>query len=56
MQEEKRRIWGMALPLDADEGVLLQATEVERYGAREDVLNELVLTNLYRLKKKGGIR
>ena len=35
----------MALPLDADEGVLLQATEIERYGAREDILNELVLTN-----------
>lgn len=33
------------LQLDFDEGVLLQATEVERYGVREDSLDEMVLTN-----------
>ena len=33
------------LQLDADEGILLQATEIERYGEREDVLDELILTN-----------
>lgn len=31
--------------MDFDEGILLQATEIERYGVSEDVLDELVLTN-----------
>lgn len=35
----------MNLMLDADEGILLQATEIEHYGEREDTLDELVLTN-----------
>ncbi len=43
------------LPLDADEGIVLQATDVERYGEKDDVLSEMVLTNksiicIYRFK------
>lgn len=33
------------LELDIDEGIVLQATEVERYGIKETSLNEMVLTN-----------
>jgi len=33
------------LQLDSDEGILLQATGVERYGEREDILDEVILTN-----------
>ena len=33
------------LQLDIDEGILLQAREIERYGKTEDVINELILTN-----------
>lgn len=33
------------LELDNDEGIVLQATEVERYGVKETSLNEMVLTN-----------
>lgn len=35
------------LHLEADEGILLQATEVERYGRDEYSLDEMVLTNKY---------
>lgn len=46
------------LQLDSDEGILLQATEAERYGEREDVLDELVLTNknlIYSYEFKSGM-
>lgn len=46
------------LQLDADEGILLQATEIERYGEREDVLDELILTNknlIYSYEFKNGM-
>ena len=33
------------LQLDADEGIVLQAQEIERYGKTEDVIDELILTN-----------
>ncbi len=33
------------LQLDRDEGILLQATEVERYGEKEVTLDEFILTN-----------
>ena len=33
------------LELELDEGIILQATEVERYGIEENCLNELILTN-----------
>lgn len=33
------------LELDFDEGIVLQATEVERYGLKEQSLDEMVLTN-----------
>ena len=35
------------LHLEVDEGILLQATEVERYGRDEYSLDEMVLTNKY---------
>ena len=46
------------LQLDADEGILLQTTDIERYGKREDVLDELVLTNknlIYSYEYKPGM-
>lgn len=33
------------LQLDVDEGIILQAQEIERYGKTEDVIDELILTN-----------
>ena len=33
------------LYLEYDEGIILEASEVERYGVREDCLDELILTN-----------
>lgn len=33
------------LQLDVDEGIVLQAQEIERYGKTEDVIDELILTN-----------
>ena len=46
------------LQLDDDEGIILQANEVVRYGAREDVLDEVVLTNkniFYSYEFKSGM-